>query len=95
MGGFKPTPEGFLWFFIDWFNENVADHDVDGIVFGDAYVVWFCFILGRAKCLVSTTRPDHHYYELTWDPERGTVYVDSYVKVRNMECPVAATGEVA
>ena len=95
MGGFSPTPEGFLRFFVDWFNENVADHDVDNIVFGDAYVVWFCFILGRAKCLVSTTMPDRRYYELTWDPDREMVYVDSYVKVTNMECPVAATGEVA
>ena len=53
MGGFRPTPEGFLHFFVDWFNENVADHDVGRIVLGDAYVVWFCFVLGRAKCLVS------------------------------------------
>ena len=89
MGGFRPTPEGFLHFFVDWFNKNVADHDVGGIVLGDAYVVWFCFVLGRAKCLVSTTRPDHRYYELTYDPSRGMVYVDSYVKARNMECTVA------
>ena len=66
MGGFRPTPAGFLHFFVDWFNGNVADHDVGRIVLGDAYVVWFCFVLGRAKCLVSTTRPDHRYYELTY-----------------------------
>lgn len=83
--GFEPTPEGFRRFFVDWFNGNVADHDVPAIDEGEAYVVWYCFILGRAKCLASTTRPDHRYYELTWDPERGMVYVDAYAKVRNME----------
>ena len=83
---FEPTPEGFLRFFAGWFNDNVADHDVPPIGTDEAYVVWFCFILGRAKCLLSTTRPDHRYYELTWDPERRMVYVDAYVKVRNEEC---------
>ena len=88
---FAPNPEGFLRFFERWFNESVADHDVPPIGEGEAYVVWFCFILGRAKCLLSTTRPDHRYYELTWDPERSMVYVDAYVKARNMECAVAAS----
>ena len=83
--GFEPTPQGFLRFFVSWYNGNVADHDVPRLEDGEAYVVWFCFVLGRAKCLVSTTRPDHRYYELTWDPERQMVYVDAYAKVRNME----------
>ena len=85
---FEPTPAGFLRFFVEWFNDNVADHDVPRLEEGEAYAVWFCFILGRAKCLLSTTRPDHRYYELTYDPERGMVYADAYVKARNMECPV-------
>ena len=42
MGGFRPTPEGFLHFFVDWFNEYVADADVAAIGKGEAYVVWFC-----------------------------------------------------
>ena len=37
MGGLRPTPEGFLNFFVDWFNKNVADHDVGKIVLGEAY----------------------------------------------------------
>lgn len=85
MGGFHPTPEGFLWFFIDWFNKNVADKDVSPIVNGDAYVVWFNYTLGSAKCLISTVLPDHMYYELTYNKADNCVYVDSYVKVRNME----------
>lgn len=87
---FTPTPAGFLRFFVRWFNGNVADHDVPPLDEGEAYVVWFCFILGRAKCLLSTTRPDHRYYELTWDPERRMVYADAYVKARNMECAVGS-----
>jgi len=93
--GFRPTPEGFLDFFEWWFNEYVADAGVAAIEEGEAYIVWFCIVLGRAKCLVSTTRPDHRYYELTYDAERRMVYVDSYVKVRNVECLVCSKTEVA
>lgn len=82
---FVPTPEGFLWYFIDWFNENVADHDVPSITKSEVYVVWFAYILGNAKCLISTNRPDHKYYELTYNSEKNALYVDSYLKVNNME----------
>lgn len=82
---FTPTPEGFLWYFIDWFNENVADYDVPGITKSEVYVVWFSYILGNAKCLISTNRPDHKYYELTYDSEKNVLYVDSYLKVNHTE----------
>lgn len=85
---FTPTPEGFFWFFIDWFNSNVADHDVPGVTKSDVYVVWFSYTLGNAKCLISTTRLDHKYYELTYDSEKKCLYVDSYLKVNHMEIAV-------
>lgn len=83
MDTFASTPEGFLWFFIDWFNKNVADFDVKTIVKNDAYVVWFAYVLGNAKCLISTTRQDHKYYELTYNVETNQIYVDQYVKLSN------------
>ena len=84
MNTFEPSPEGFLWFFIDWFNKNVADSDVPNIFKPDVYCVWFAYVLGNAKCLISTTRPDHKYYELTYNGDTHEVYVDTYVKVRHM-----------
>lgn len=88
MQTFDISAEGFLWFFIDWFNKNVADTDVPQITKPDVYCVWFSYILGNAKCLISTTRPDHRYYELTYDSNSLQVYVDAYVKVNNMEVSV-------
>lgn len=85
MQTFDVSAEGFLWFFIDWFNKNVADFDVPQITKNDVYCVWFSYILGNAKCLISTTRPDHRYYELTYDASKLCVYVDTYVKINNME----------
>lgn len=88
MQTFEISAEGFLCFFVDWFNKNVADTDVPQITKSDVYCVWFSYILGNAKCLISTTRPDHRYYELTYDSNSLEVYVDTYVKVNNMEVSV-------
>lgn len=51
----------------------------------DVYVVWFCYILGGWKALVSTTVVDGMYYEVTCDKARGKVYVDAYKKWENVE----------
>lgn len=83
MGGFHPTPDGFLWYFIDWYNKHVADFDVSTITNSEVYVVWFAYVLGNAKCLISTTREDHRYYEMTYNSEKNQLYIDQYVKLRN------------
>ena len=49
------------------------------------YVVWFCYILGGWKCLVSTTLPDGMYYEVTYDTNRDRIYLDAYKKLDNVE----------
>lgn len=46
----------------------------------EVYIVWFAFILGGWKALVSTSLPDGRYYEVTFNKDAGEVYVDSYVK---------------
>lgn len=51
----------------------------------DVYVVWFCYILGGWKCLVSTTLPDGMYYEVTYDTNRNRIYLDAYKKLDNVE----------
>ena len=46
----------------------------------DVYVVWFCYILGGWKALVSTTVPDKLYCEVTYNKEKDEVYLDIYEK---------------
>lgn len=89
MTTFDISAEGFIRYFVDWFNENVADTDVPIITKPDVYCVWFSYVLGNAKCLISTIRPDHRYYELTFNGDKLEVYVDTYVKVNNTEEKVA------
>ena len=48
----------------------------------NAYVVWFAYVLGGWKALVSTDRPDGRYYEVTFNNAKQEVYVDTYVKTK-------------
>lgn len=59
----------------------------------DVYVVWFCYILGGWKALVSTTIPDDRYYEVTHKPDHdgsdgpAVTYLDAYTKTSNITIP--------
>jgi hypothetical protein len=55
----------------------------------DVYVVWFCYILGGWKALVSTTVPDNMYYEVTHNKDKGETYLDAYGKLDNVVIPDA------
>lgn len=61
----------------------------------DVYVVWFCYILGGWKALVSTTVPDNMYYEVTHKAEHdgsdgpAETYLDVYSKIDNVVIPDA------
>lgn len=54
---------------------------------GEVYVVWFTYILGAWKALVSTTLPDGRYYEVTYNKEKAEAYVDEYYKADNVVVP--------
>lgn len=54
----------------------------------EVYVVWFCYILGGWKALVSTTIPDNKYYEVTFNKDTDEMYVDTYLKVSNKAVPL-------
>lgn len=47
------------------------------------YVVWFAYVLGGWKALVSTTIADGRYYEVTYNKEADEFYVDTYLKIQN------------
>ena len=47
------------------------------------FVVWQCHILGYAKRLLSTTRPDGMYCALTYNKIKNEFYLDAYKKFEN------------
>lgn len=47
------------------------------------YIVWFCFILGGWKALVSSTNADGRYYEVTFNKDKSEAYIDTYRKTHN------------
>lgn len=53
----------------------------------EVYVVWFCFILGGWKALVSTSLPDGMYYEVTHNVVKNETYLDVYKKFDNVCIP--------
>lgn len=48
----------------------------------DTRIVWFGFMLGNWKALVTTTVPDGRYYEVTYHKAKSEIYVDTYQKIR-------------
>ena len=79
----KPNPDSLRKAFVDYFNEEIADFDIPKIQETEVYIVWFAYIVGNAKALISTTRPDHKYYELTYHLDKNQLHVDSYLKVKH------------
>lgn len=57
------------------------------------YVVWFCYILGGWKALLSTDEEDGRYYEVTYDKAKLSVYVDTYVKESNVSVAIPEAEE--
>ena len=49
----------------------------------DVYIVWLCKILQNSKALASTSLFDGRYYELTYNGDKGELYVDVYKKDKN------------
>lgn len=56
------------------------------VTFGqdEVYVVWFSKTLQNWKALLSTTLPDGIYYELTFNGDKGEMYLDAYKKFDNV-----------
>lgn len=70
-----------------YFNRKVEKTDVFSISEDDVYVVWFCYILGGWKALLSTTVNDGMYYEITYNRDKGETYLDAYKKWENVVIP--------
>lgn len=84
------TSEQFLEIAKNLVFEYASEHldKTDNVKFSrdDVYVVMFSFILGNQKALISTTLPDGMYYEVTYNNDKGEIYLDAYKKFDNRVC---------
>ena len=80
-------------FFVkSYVNEHLDKTDGVKITMDDVYIVWMCKTLQNSKALLSTTLPDGMYYELTWNGDKGELYIDAYKKFQNICIPVREEG---
>lgn len=58
--------------------------DVRPLDLNEVYIVWFAKTLQNWKALLSTSRNDGLYFEVTYDGSKQQSYVDSYIKIANV-----------
>lgn len=67
----------------DYVNLHLDKTDLKRITEDDVFIVWMCKTLQNSKALASTTLFDGMYYELTFNGNKGEMYVDAYKKWEN------------
>lgn len=75
----------------DYFNDRKDKTENILISKDDVYVVWYCKTLQNHKALLSTKVPDGMYYELTYNGDKGELYLDAYKKWENV-CIIVKKG---
>ena len=61
-----------------------ANTERDPLPAFEVYLVWMCKTLQNWKYLISTTLYDGMYYELTFDGDKDSWYLDAYKKFENV-----------
>ena len=64
----------------EYANEHLDRSDGKQITEDDVFIVWMCKTLQNSKALAGTTLFDGMYYELTFNGDKGALYVDAYKK---------------
>ena len=64
-----------------WIEEHMDKSDPPAEF--ETFIVWKCKTLQNWKYLISTTLPDGMYYEMTYDGDKHTWYLDAYKKFHN------------
>ncbi len=67
----------------EYANEHLDKTDGKQITEDDVFIVWMCKTLQNSKAMVSTTLFDGMYYELTYNGNKGELYLDAYKKWEN------------
>jgi len=68
---------------MDYANEHLDVTDGKQITANDVFNVWQVKALQNSKALLSTTLSDGMYYELTYNGDKGEIYLDAYKKFEN------------
>lgn len=68
---------------VKYFNSHCEKTDKVDINKDDIYVVWYCKTLQNCKALLSTNISDGMYYEMTYNGDKGEIYMDAYKKWEN------------
>lgn len=71
----------------DYVHPRLEKTDDTSFLIEDVYVVWFSYVLGNWKALISTTLPDGMYYEVTYNRAKEETYLDAYKKFDNVCVP--------
>ena len=67
----------------EYANKHLDKSDSKQITEDNVFIVWMCKTLQNSKALASTTLFDGMYYELTFNGNKGELYVDAYKKWEN------------
>lgn len=73
---------------MNYYNSHVDKTDGKHITVNDVYIVWSVKVLQNNKALASTNVSDGMYYELTYNGDKGELYLDAYKKWENQTIPV-------
>lgn len=68
---------------VGYVNERTDKSDGVKINEDNVYVVWSCKTLQNNKALLSTVLCDGMYYEVTYNGDKGEIYLDAYKKWEN------------
>ena len=71
----------------EYTNKHLDKTDGKKITEDDVFIVWMCKTLQNSKAMASTTLFDGMYYELTYNGDKGELYMDAYKKWQN--CAIA------
>lgn len=71
----------------EYTNNHLDKTDGKKITEDDVFIVWMCKTLQNSKAMASTTLFDGMYYELTYNGDKGELYMDAYKKWQN--CTIA------
>ena len=69
---------------VDYYNRRAEVTDKNRITEEDVFIVWSCKTLQNNKALLSTTVSDGMYYEITYNGDKGEMYLDAYKKWENV-----------
>lgn len=70
---------------------EVANREICAVRRDEIYVVWFAFVRGNWKAIISTSIPDGRIYEVSYKRENDgsdgpeSLIVDAYIKTHNIE----------